>query len=172
MVEKVQMPEWENVFWALCESMEQDGKEVKIDEHLSVGHKRWCHATLCYTDEYNVELFSDNGALCCEDEEEFAGECAAGLLEKLEEWYERQVNPVDNIFDANCWEQAEPFYDAVWERRERSVLQNCIWGIEGCEYNFDTLIKNGWNYGLPIERTKELWQIAYWWVAEGCMVAA
>lgn len=173
MTEKVNVPTWESMFWALVESMEQDGKEVKIDEHVSVKHTRWSRGEMFYVDDYNVEVFSDFGIsiLCCEDDEEYAGEVASIILERFERWYERQVHPVKSIFDATCWEQAEPFYWEVKVGLESDVFKNCVCGIEGYEYGFDTLIKNEWNYGLPIERTKELWQIAYWWVAEGCMAA-
>lgn len=173
VVEKVETPSWETLFWALVESMEQNGKEVKIDDHFSVKHKEWSRGEMFYTDEHNIKLFDDFCinivSCCCEDAEEYAGEVTNILLDRFNKWYERQVHAVKTIFDATCWEQAEPFYDKVSDRTELDVLRNCVWGIEGFQYSFDTLMENGWNYGLPIERTKELWRMAYWFVAEGCM---
>ena len=51
MTEKVNVPTWESMFWALVESMEQDGKEVKIDEHVSVKHTRWSRGEMFYVDD-------------------------------------------------------------------------------------------------------------------------
>lgn len=171
--------DWQILFWALCESQETD-KEVAIDEHFGVRMHEWSYGELffTYTDEEllhdgwlstTTEVFVDNGAMCCEDAEEFAAEVASGLLEQFGKWYERQRRPVDSIFDATCWEQAELFYLDIKSGLEESVFQNCVWGWEGMEYSLKTLLDNEWNYGLSIERTKELWTIAYWWVAEGCM---
>jgi len=165
---------WLVLFGSLMESAEFDGKEVKVDEFVSVAMKHWYHGRLFVRCDGHTEIISTYRwtVLCCEDEEEWAGEIASILLDEYRKFAARTVSPVKTIFDAGCWEQAEPFYHEIDGSLERLVYENCVWGWEGMQYSLKTLLDNGWNYGLSVERTKELWQIAYWYVAEGCMEAA
>lgn len=174
LVEKVKVPGWEDVYYALLDSGRksegkryEDWKEVRIDEHFSVKHRFWHCATMFYTDEYNTEVFGDDGAMCCEDEEEFAGECAGGLLAEFEKWYGRCVHPVESVEDVRCWAQAEPFVNEL-DRKETAVYENC------CDYLYygyglGSLMKQGHHYDLPEERAREIWRLAFWYMAEGCM---
>jgi len=169
MVNKVDIPDWETMFYAVLESAET-GKEVKLG-NFTVKHKYWCDAELCYEDDFNCEFFStwDISILCCEDEEEYAGECASTLLEKFEKWYERQPVYVEakSISDVTCWAQAEPFVMEL-NHTERLVYENC------CDYlyygeGFRSLIDRGHNYDVSEQRTREIWKLAFYFMAEGCM---
>ena len=172
LVEKVKVPTWDDVYYALVDSAyENDGKkfvewrETRIDEHFSVKHRFWDTAVLFYVDNFNVEVFDDDGAMCCEDEHEFAGECASGLLESFEGWYGKQNFEANSIADINCWDQAEQFV-AKLDGVDESVYDNC------CDYLYygeglNDLIERGHNYGLSKERTAELWKLAFWFMADG-----
>lgn len=167
LAEKVTVPEFESIFWAFLESGESGGNEIKIDDHFSVSHKFWGRGELWYRDYYNHELFDDFGIsiMCCDDEEEYANSSAAIVLERFNKWYERRSHPVDSIADVNCWAQAEPFI-MKFNFKEDSVFENC------CDYLyygelFASLIENEHNYGLPEDRTREVWNLAFWFMAEG-----
>ena len=173
MVDKVTIPDWETIFFALCDSAMTDGAVVRIDEHFSVIHNWWAEASLFYNDrfrdEFDSKLFdtSDIAIICCEDEEEYAGECASTILERFESWYGRQEHPAETIADVTCWEQAEPFVVEL-DKRETAVYENC------CDYlyygeSFVSLMEREHNYGLDEGRVKELWKLAFWFMSEGCM---
>ena len=168
MVENVKLPDWEAIFYALLASAESR-KEVKVDDHGSVRHKYWGDAELEYDDKYERKDFDlwDWNIMCCEDEEEYAGECASLLLEKLEKWHDKQVKPAATISDVSCWEQAEQFVRGL-NHIETAVYQNA------CDYlyygeSFTSLIERDHNYGLPEDRTKEIWHLAFYYMAEGCV---
>lgn len=168
MVEKITVPELETIFYALIESAET-GKLVHIGDHFTVKHTFWGEADMDYTDRCADESFDTFGItiMCCEDEEECAWTCADILLERFNKWYGRQPNPVETVAEVTRWEQAEPFVMDL-DEREEAVYDNC------CDYlyygeSFASLIERGHNYEVPVERTKELWQLAFWFMAEGCM---
>lgn len=169
MVNKIELPDWETMFDAILESAET-GKKVKFG-NFAVKHKYWRDAELCYEDDFNFERFStwDWNILCCEDEDEYAGECASILLRKFKKWYRRQPVYVEakSISEVTCWAQAEPFVMKL-DRRERLVYENC------CDYlyygeGFKSLIDRGHNYEVSEQRTRELWTLAFHFMAEGCM---
>jgi len=171
MVENVKLPDWETLFYMLCESAET-GKEVKYG-NIEVKHEYWGRADLWYSDDFNTNKHFDDAFIAiigCEDEEEYAGECASILLEKLEKWHNKQTKPVATISEVSRWEQAEPFVLKL-NRMEKAVYQNC------CDYlyygdSFANLIERGHNYDISKERTSELWKLAFYWMAEGCMDVA
>ena len=173
MVEKKIELDWETMYYALRAAAESNEGEYTLNDCMFVCHTDWRRAELHYTDEHSDKVFDTSGIsiMCCDDAEEYSGSCASIILERYNKWLERQVAEVATIFDATCWEQAEPFYWEVKGGLEEDVFRNCVWGWEGCQYSLQTLLDNGWNYGLDEQRTKELWKIAYWWVAEGCMRA-
>ena len=170
MVNKVEIPTWETVFYAMMDSA-FNGKEVKFDK-FTIRHEFWGEAKLCYEDDFNSELFDtwDWSIYCCDDEEEYAGECASIVLHKFEEWYEKQTVYVkaESISDVGCWAQAEPFVMEL-NNTEELVYENC------CDYLYygdgiKNLIERGHNYGISEERTREIWKLAFYFMAEGCMV--
>jgi len=167
MVEKIDVPDMETMFFWLCASAESE-KPYTCD-NFTVTHDWWGRAELEYEDEYCRKTFDDYGItiLCCEDEEEYAWECAGILLERFEKWYGRQVHPAATISDVTCWEQAEPFVMEL-NHTEELVYENC------CDYlyygeGFKSLIDRGHNYEISEQRTRELWTLAFYFMAEGCM---
>lgn len=159
---------WQVLFYALCESAETE-KWVELDEHTSCKMVSWDHGELYDYD--HEKLFTSSYVMCCEDDEEFVAEATTQLLEMYVKFIESQPKPVQSVDEITCWKQAEPFYDAVFECGGivESVYENCYWGHYYGDYGFKTLIENDWNYGLPEALAYELWQVAWWYCAEGCM---
>lgn len=160
---------WQILFYALLESDEKHDW-VDLGDGLSCKMFQWDHGELY--DESREELFESHYVMCCEYEEEFTAEAASDLLEMYSKWYESLPKPIQCIEDACCWAQVEPFYAALYDcpKIVRAVFENCYWGHYYGDYGFQTLMDNEWNYGLPRELAYELWQLAFWYCAEGCMV--
>ena len=158
--------DWQVLFYSLLESAET-GDWVDIDEHLSCKLAQWDSAEP-YDSHYG-ELFTQGYVMCCEDEEEFAAEMASGLLKKYRRYVEGIPEPVQCVEQAHCWQQVEPFWEEVLtaSSRVRAVYDNCVAGLYYGDYGFNTLMENGWNYELPRELVKELWQIAFWYLEIG-----
>lgn len=158
-----------NLRKAMRKSWDTCSDEMVCDD-WSVWVGRWSNVTI-----YNLdtgESFSSPNIWGCYSMTEFIDYTLPMMMELYEKWLAKQPKKVASIFDATCWGEAKPFFEEVWfgnNKLEESVLENCIWGWQGMSYGFDYLIENEWHYGLPIERAKELWRIAYWYVAEGCM---
>lgn len=166
MVEKVEVPDFESVLEAMLDSSEFDGAEVKIDDHFSVKHRSWGLAELFYSDDFCNKTFDTHrwSIMCCDDDTEFAGSCASIVLDSFNKWYGRQCHPVSAISDITRYEQAEPFIDNL-AGTERDVYMNA------CDYlyygeSLASLIERGHNYGLSESRTKEIWSLAFWYMAE------
>ena len=167
MVQDIVIPDQYTVFCALMESA--DSSKLVEFGHFTAIHKPWGNAELWYEDDFNSKRFDTFGItiLCCEDEEEYASSCACILCERFKKWYDRQVHPAARISDVSCWEQAEQFAMGL-NHIETAVYENC------CDYlyygeSLASLIERGHNYGLPIERVREIWKLALYFMAEGCM---
>ena len=164
LIEKRNIPDWEIMFYTLLESAEKNDW-VDIDDNLSVRMYPWDCGEL-YNREAG-ELFESPYVMCCEDDEEFTAEAASHLLRSYEEWMSKQSEPVETIDEIHRWEQAEPFVMDL-TRQEEIVYSNC------CDYlyygdSFHMLIENDHHYGMDLERVRELWRLAFWFMAEGCM---
>lgn len=159
---------WQVLFYALLESAEKNSW-VDIDEHVSVKMRQWDGGDL-YDNDHG-KMFGSPYVLCCEDEEEFTAEATTILLEKYVKYIESLPKPVQTVDEITCWAQAKPFYEALDDcpRIVRAVYENCYWGHYYGDYGFTALMDNDWNYGLPRELAYELWVIAFWYCAEGCM---
>ena len=159
---------WQSVFYCLLESSES-GEWVNVTDAVSVKMRPWECGEL-YDSEHE-KLFTSRYVMCCEDDEEFTAEAASQLLHDYAGFINAIPDPVQCIEDARCWAQAKPFYDAVMDASLviRHVFDNCYWGLYYGDYGFETLMENDWNYGLPRELALEIWRIAFWYCAEGCM---
>ena len=167
MVEKVDVPDMETMFYWLCASAESE--KPYTCGNFTTTHSYWGRAELRYEDKYCSKTFDDFGItiLCCDDEEEYAWECAGILLERFEKWYGRQIHPAATISDVSCWEQAEQFVMEL-NHAEELVYENCCYCLYYGE-EFWSLMERGHNYDVPMKRAGEIWDLAFYFMAEGCM---
>lgn len=157
-----------NIRKALRASYDRQTYEDVNDEwQACIYHGRETYAVLW---NWKREVSLKTGSIMgCESMTELIRYATELLLKRYEKLDKSRTRQVDSIAEITCWEQAEPFVDEL-DRAERAVYANA------CDYHYygmslQSMIDNGHHCDLPEQRVRELWKLAFWYMAEGCMAA-